>query len=76
MGHNLSNKIKILSWNCQSVRNKTIELQHHLESNNIDVAVICETWLTSNHQFNLNNYTIYRKDRVSGVHGGVAIAIK
>lgn len=76
MPHNAAPNLSILSWNCQSIRNKATELQHHLHTSNIDIAVLCETWLTLNHQLKLQDYTIHRRDRANGEHGGVAVAIK
>lgn len=71
-----SSKINVMAWNCQSVYPKKIELVHHLLNNNIDIALLNETWLQNHHTLHLPSYTIYRADRLNGAHGGVAIVIK
>lgn len=42
----------------------------------VDILLLVETFLKPHHAFRLKNYTIYRNDRLSHPHGGVAIAIK
>lgn len=43
---------------------------------NIDIALLCETWLKPNQNLNHPSFNIYRADRVNGVHGGVAVAVR
>lgn len=76
MAPSSSNSIKILSWNCQCIRYKITERQHHLESSSIDIAALSETWLSQKNNLRLHNYNIYRRDRHIGLHGGVAIVVK
>lgn len=76
MGHNLIQNLNILSLNCQSIRNKIIEIQSHMNAENIDIAIFSETWLSNNHKLYFHNYTTYRKDRSIGEHGGVGLSIK
>lgn len=77
MAPNIATKIKLLSWNCQSVRNKTTELRHYLESNNIDIEALSETWHSPNNQFKLQNVThLYRTDSANDEHAVVAIAVR
>lgn len=52
------------------------ELQNYLHSSNIDFAALSETWLAKGQFLSLQNYTLYRRDRENGEHGGVAIAVK
>lgn len=76
MSHKTATNLNILAWNCQSIRNKLSELNHHLIESNIDIAVLCETWLSTHQNIFLQGYTVHRRDRQNGEHGGVAIAIK
>lgn len=75
MAHNRHN-LKILSWNCQSIRKKVSELHDYINKADIDIVTLSETWISNNQALNLQNYTIYRRDRQHSQHGGVAIAIK
>lgn len=65
-----------MAWNCQSVNPKIMELRNHITGNNIDVVLLSETWLNSQHTLYVPNYTTYRTDRVDAAHGGVAIIFK
>lgn len=73
----VEDKLNIMHWNAQSITNlaKKIELQHFLNSKNIDVLLLNETFLKPEHNFKILGYNIYRSDRPSN-GGGVAIAIK
>lgn len=42
--------------------------------NQIDIALVTETFLNKNHSFHLPNYLIYRNDRTS--HGGGVLITK
>lgn len=72
------NRLKILLWNPQSINNaaKHQLLTHTLVNEQIDVLILVETFLKPTHTFHINNYTIYRNDRIAQAHGGVAIAIR
>lgn len=72
----LNHTLKIISWNCQSILNKIPETHNYIHSNNIDIALFTETWLTPAKNIYLPHYTTYRFDRQTGPHGGVAICIK
>ena len=65
--------IKILAWNCQSLRNKIAELNRFVEKNNIDIILLSETWLNDKISANISSFASYRVDRS---HGGVAIFIR
>lgn len=69
-------ELKILVWNCNSLRSKTTELQHFLKNHQIDIALLNETHLTPAVKANVANYTQYRNDRRAGKGGGTAILIK
>lgn len=68
-------KLRVLEWNAQGIRHKTIELLDLLKRKNIDILLVNETFLVPTIKLFLDGYTIYRKDRTSH-GGGVAIAIK
>lgn len=71
-------KPKILLWNAQGIT--TIAKQSQLEycalKENIDIILLVETFLKPNHTFKLNDFIIYRNDRLQRVHGGVAVAVR
>lgn len=69
--NNLSN-LKILQINIRSILNKKDILEEYLDRNNIDIALISETWLKPNSIINFKNYNIFCKHRRDG-YGGVAI---
>jgi exonuclease III len=76
--HNIK-KLKIMSWNSQSIRLKIPELSFFADINKVDIILIQETWLNEASYIKLPGYTCYRSDRVSltiNCHGGVAIFIK
>lgn len=64
----------ILQWNCQSLRNKSAEIE--FRSLNYDIILLSETWLKFNHRINLKNFDCIRSDRLIGEGGGVAIFIR
>lgn len=71
------NNLKIVYWNAQSISKKIIEFYDFLKNNNIDVALVCETWLKRDTKLlNNTNFSIYRLDRECTNHGGVAIFVK
>ena len=61
---------------------KNDALEHlyiELKENNVDIAIITETWFTQIHAdetFTLNGYNLIRKDRINRKGGGVALYIK
>lgn len=64
-------------WNAQGIVSlaKRIELELFASQHEIDVILLCETFLSTNNEFSLRNFNIYRNDRATH-GGGVAIAIK
>ena len=58
--------LKFMMWNAHSVRNKFHELANFIQSNNIDIAFISESWLEDKNSFYLPNFNIYRADRNKG----------
>ena len=67
--------IKILCWNCNSIKNKHIELSNYMYLNNIDIVGLNETKLDRTVELIVPGYSIYRNDRDSR-GGGVAVLIK
>lgn len=73
--------LKILSWNCQSIKNKIPEFRRHLESNIYHIVLLQETWLTDRSEpeyLKIKNYSWLRNDREATSnhpHGGVAILV-
>jgi endonuclease/exonuclease/phosphatase family metal-dependent hydrolase len=65
--------LKIMSWNCQSIRNKIPELVRFIDKYAIDIILLSETWLSENVNFFIPLYDCYRADRY---HGGTAVLIK
>jgi len=70
-----------LDLNARSIVTKTDELKLLVQSVKPDVICMTETWLTNNHPdelLDLDNFTIFRKNRDNGNngHGGVLIAVK
>jgi exonuclease III len=58
------------------------ELCHRMETSSEKPDIIClqETWLDSDKDsddsISITGYTLYRKDRKIGIHGGVAVYVK
>lgn len=70
-----SKSYKIVEWNSNGLKNKTPELTHYLQTNDIDIALITETKLNNTDKINIKDYETYRKDRPTH-GGGVAIIVK
>lgn len=68
-------KIKILQINIRSLPFNKILLENFASSNNIDILVLCETWLNQNEKIYIKNYNAFLNNRIDG-YGGTAIFIK
>ena len=66
--------VRILQWNAQSAVAKKQSLQLFLYENDIDIALINETWFRPGHDVNFAGYNIIRQDRVDG-KAGVSIFV-
>lgn len=67
--------LNILQWNARSAVSNKISLELLLEKNNINVALISETWFKSDTYYNFYRFNTLRSDRPDG-KGGVAILVK
>lgn len=65
--------LKVLQWNCRSVRSKKDDLNILIEEHSPDIIALSETWLLPDTTFTLKGYTIARRDRTDG-YGGVLLA--
>ena len=72
----MNDNIRLLQWNARSIRNKKDELFHFLLKTDIDICLLCETWLNNKDSIKHQNFFCYRLDRQHGGGGGVAILIK
>jgi len=71
---NLSELIFCL-WNATSLNNKIEEFGYFINNNNVDVAMVTETWLKPNSNINFVNYDVIRCNFLRIIAGGVAIII-
>ena len=82
MGNKKSNKIKIGTLNCQSIRNKVNGVLEHLINNEVDVCLMQETFLTDHDSAILEEikefgFKINSVPRTDGrEHGGLAMLYK
>ena len=68
--------LNIIFWNCQGIRPKRKELELYLTENSIDIIALNETFLNKKYTFKVPGYDTIRKDRSTGVRGGVAFLVK
>lgn len=64
----MANQLRILQWNCQSLRTKRAELEKR--SLNYEVMLLSETWISANENLIFRNFDVInigRKDRRGGV---------
>lgn len=62
---------KVLQWNCQSVRKKLTELEHH--SKDFGIIILVETWCKPQDTLRLRDFDTVRSDRENQTGDGVAI---
>lgn len=74
------NDLKIISWNCNGIKNKTPELAAFIKENKIDIILLGETHLNPKDKLSIPNYHTYRTDRPKLANcpagGGTAILIR
>lgn len=71
----MNKKLKIVTWNANSIKNKLKEFKNFLYENDYDIAGICETKTDKNYKMNIPGYKVYINSR-NNRGGGVAIVIK
>ena len=70
--------LRLINVNCQSLPGKKGAWINLVHTTKPDVIIATETWLNSsigNAELEMDSYTIYRRDRKEGNHGGVLIAV-
>ena len=68
-------QLNVIFWNARSIRKKYVEFFNFLSNNDVDICLLCETWLSYNIKIYHPNYDCVRYDR-EGSGGGVAIILK
>ena len=72
---NINNKtLKIVQWNCRSINSNRASFHKFIYENDIDIAILSETWLKPTANLNIPGFSIIRKDRLDG-KAGVAILV-
>ena len=75
-----TSNLSVMLINARSLRNKLTDFQDSIYSNDVDILVITEIWLTPailDHEVFPSGYSVYRCDREEDRRGGgVLIAIK
>ena len=75
-----STSLRIVNWNGRSIHSKQLEFFEFAQRQNIDIAVITETWLRPNISFLHPNFCCVRLNRPSSAEdvrgGGVLIAVR
>ena len=66
----------VLLWNCRSIKANLIDFKHYINSKELDIICLTETWCKITIKFKINNYKIFRSDRFDQRLGGVGILIK
>jgi len=73
-------ELKIISWNCNGIGNKILELTAFVQKNKIDIILRGETRLNPKNKISIPNYHVYRTDRpktpTAPSSGGTAILIR
>lgn len=72
----MNHVLRITNWNANSVQNKKLDIINFINTHNLDIMMITETFLKPGIKFSIPNYRVYRLDRETGPKGGVAIVIK
>lgn len=73
---NSVNSLKISYWNANGIFHKSHDFFRFLSTNDIDVSLVCETFLKAHQKLSHYDYNIYRLDRTGRRKGGVAAIVK
>lgn len=75
-------QLKCTLLNARSIKNKILEFQYFIDSTDVDLAFVCETWLNDTILDSMllsdktkKNYLLFRKDRESR-GGGICAFVK
>lgn len=68
-------RLRILNWNCSSLRLYLLELEDLLSEHDVDVACTIETFLSPEKEIFVSGFSSYRHDRPNSRVGGVAILV-
>ena len=73
-----SNVLRVLQYNIRGLVNKQDNLKTMLNAHQIDVALLCETWLTDHnvHKIDIIGFDLLYRNRSSKKGGGVCILVK
>lgn len=66
--------IKLLFWNCRSLKQRVDEIQATIRDT--DILICVETWLTPQENINFPGFITFRKDRIYSRGGGIAIFVR
>lgn len=69
-----SAKLNVLTWNCNSIKNKQCELSQIILDFKLDIVCVCETKINARYSFTVAGFNVYRSDKTSA-GGGVALLI-
>jgi hypothetical protein len=73
----MNKELKIMQWNCHSLRNKLSNFKIYLCTNKPQVACLSETWLSADYEPSFVNYTpIYMHKAATHAGGGLAILVR
>lgn len=62
--------VKILQWNPKSIYNKKHVLDHFINTYDIKIFCLVESWLNDKKKFNLTNFNIISRNRETDTTGG------
>lgn len=71
----IANKLKVDTWNANSLKFKLNEFKHFLFSRDHDIVGICETKIDTNDKLHIPGYCCYVSNR-NRRGGGVALVVK
>jgi exonuclease III len=72
---NGNQSIKIVQWNCRSLRSKFPEFQQRSRHIDVIILVLSETWLDEAESVYLKGFDVVRKDTNERAGDGIAIFI-
>ena len=83
---NRMSRIRVATWNAQSMNKKSPSICHLIISNRLDILGMTETWINSDSSANnttiaevlnaLKNFECYQVPRVNRIGGGVGVFLR